>query len=130
MAQVWGNLLLMNGTLLNRTLVSFPGCAESLESSDLVLNIGPLLSDSNTGGFTRNILDDKLVMLAHDHIQIHDKNFEGLHFLPVLKRIVEELENQPAQYSLPRSQVQARIEVARILLVTFETILTRNRLLC
>jgi pyruvate decarboxylase len=125
-----GNLSLMNGTPLNRTIVSFPGCAESLESSDLVLNIGPLLSDSNTGGFTRNIPDNKLVMLAHDHIQIHDKNFEGLHFLPVLKRIVEELEKQPAQYSLPRSQSQARIEVAYNLLVALKTTLTRNRLLC
>ncbi|RFU25684.1 hypothetical protein B7463_g10654, partial [Scytalidium lignicola] len=41
--------------------VSFPGIREAVETSDLVLNIGPLLSDSNTGGFTRNISEDRLV---------------------------------------------------------------------
>lgn len=93
-------------------IVSFPGCAESLESSDLILNLGPLLSDSNTGGFSRHISDDKLVLLGHDHCQVREKKYEGVHFLPVLKRIVEELEKQPALYRIPRTDAFTKVEVS------------------
>ncbi|TVY28535.1 Pyruvate decarboxylase [Lachnellula hyalina] len=90
--------------------VSFPGCADSLESSDLVLNVGFLLSDSNTGGFTRKIPNGNLVLLGHDYCQIHDKKFDGIHFLPVLKRIVEEIEKDLKQYGLPKSDTRAKVE--------------------
>jgi pyruvate decarboxylase len=94
-------------------LVSFDGVADAIESSDLVLNIGPLLSDSNTGGFTRNITNDHLIFLGHEYCQIHDKKYEGIHFLPVLKRIVEELEKNPAQYNIPKNQAWSKLEVSR-----------------
>lgn len=82
--------------------VSFPGVADAIESADLVLNLGPLLSDSNTGGFTRNIEDENLVILGHAFCQIKDEKYDSVHFLPVLKRIVEELEKSPIYYNLPR----------------------------
>jgi pyruvate decarboxylase len=84
---------------------------ETIESSDLVINIGPLLSDSNTGGFTRNIPDTKLAILAHDHCQIAGKKFEGMHFLPVLKHIVDELAANSSKYNLPRTQSWKKLEV-------------------
>lgn len=90
--------------------VSFPGCAEALESSDLIVNIGPLLSDSNTGGFSRHIDDNQLVLLGHDHCQVHEKKYDGVHFLPVLKRIVEALEKEPAEYRIPRTDVFTKVE--------------------
>ncbi|KAL2443856.1 Pyruvate decarboxylase [Exophiala dermatitidis] len=90
--------------------VSFPGVAEGVEGSDLVLNLGPLLSDSNTGGFTREIKDENLVRLGHDYCQVKRERFDGIHFLPVLKRIVSELESQPQKYNLPRPQSKARLE--------------------
>ncbi|KIW36739.1 uncharacterized protein PV06_11035 [Exophiala oligosperma] len=89
--------------------VSFPGVAEAVERSDLVINIGPLLSDSNTGGFTRDIKDDNLVYLGHDLVQIKGEKFPGFHFLPILKRIVAELEAQPSKYNLPRPQKSRRV---------------------
>ncbi|EOD44411.1 putative pyruvate decarboxylase protein [Neofusicoccum parvum UCRNP2] len=47
--------------------VSHPGVAAAVEdASDLVLDLGPLLSDSNTGGHTRAIPPAKLVSL-HPH---------------------------------------------------------------
>jgi len=95
--------------------VSFPGCAESIEASDLVLDIGPLHSDSNTGGFTRNISDSHLVLLGHSHCQVQAKKFDGVHFLPVLKRIVEELEKDSAKYQLPRTLSRKQVEVRNLL---------------
>lgn len=89
--------------------VSFPETLAALEASDLVLNIGPLLSDSNTGGWTRNIADERLVILGHDFCSVHKERFEGVHFLPVLERLVQELEKEPNAYGLPRQG--KRIEV-------------------
>ena len=43
--------------------VSYPGIKEEVEGSDCVLNLGPLLSDSNSGGHTRHI-DPKHVILV------------------------------------------------------------------
>ncbi|KAK5056583.1 hypothetical protein LTR84_012115 [Exophiala bonariae] len=90
--------------------VSFPGVADGLESSDLVLNIGPLLSDSNTGGFTRYIKPENVVRLGHDFCQIREETFDGFHFLPILKRIVAELESQPQKFNLPRQSAKPKVE--------------------
>jgi len=76
------------------------------------LDIGPVHSDSNTGGFTRNITDDHTIILAHDYCQVRGKRYEDVHFLPVLKRIVEELEKEPAQYEVPKKQPWTKLEVS------------------
>lgn len=82
--------------------MSFPGVAEAVHASDLVLNIGPLLSDSNTGAFTREIKDENVVLLAHDFCQVHSKKYDGVHFLPVLARIVSELKKWPQPFNIPK----------------------------
>jgi len=74
------------------------------------LNIGPLLSDSNTGGFTRNIQDKNLILLAHDHCQVREKKFPGLHFLPILTRVVKELEAEPSAFNLPRPRSWTKLQ--------------------
>ncbi|OCT50970.1 Pyruvate decarboxylase [Cladophialophora carrionii] len=95
--------------------VSFPGVADSIEASDLVLNIGPLPSDSNTGGFTREIKDEHLVWLGHDFCKLQDQTFDGVHFLPVLKKLVAALEADPQKFNLPRPQKAPRVEVPVLL---------------
>ncbi|KIW66399.1 hypothetical protein PV04_05735 [Phialophora macrospora] len=95
--------------------VSFPGVADSIEASDLVLNIGPLPSDSNTGGFTREIKDEHLVWLGHDFCKVQDQTFDGVHFLPVLKKLVAALEAEPKKFKLPRPQKAPRPDVPLLL---------------
>lgn len=89
------------GGLYNGT-VSLPGVAEAVHASDCVLNIGPLLSDSNTGSFSRAISDSSLVFLGHNNCSTPSQNYPSVHFLPVLARIVAELKQNPTAYSLPR----------------------------
>ena len=97
--------------ILTDTLtVSFPGVAHSIEASDLVLSIGPLPSDSNTGGFTREITDEHLVWLGHDFCKVQDQIFDDVHFLPILKKLVAALEAEPQKYNLPREQKKPRVE--------------------
>jgi pyruvate decarboxylase len=75
----------------------------------LVIDIGALHSDSNTGGFTRNITDDHTIILAHNYCQIKGKKYDGVHFLPVLRRIVEEIEKQPEAYTKKHSWTKLNV---------------------
>lgn len=84
--------------------------AEGVEGSDLVLNLGPLLSDSNTGAFTRYVKDENLVRLGHDFVQIRGEKYDGFHFLPILSRLVAELEAKPQQYNLPRPLPSPKVQ--------------------
>jgi pyruvate decarboxylase len=54
-------------------------------------------------------------MLGHDYCQVHEKKYDGVHFLPILKRIVEALEKEPAEYRIPRTDVFTKVEVREIL---------------
>ncbi|CDO55277.1 hypothetical protein DV495_004189 [Geotrichum candidum] len=74
-------------------LGSHTGIAEAVHGSDLVLNIGPLLTDSNTGGFTRDIKPENAVLLHPLYVQLKDEPLlEGVHFLPVLAKLVERID--------------------------------------
>jgi len=95
-------------------VVSFPGVAEAIHGSDLVLNLGPLLSDSNTGAFTRDLKDENVVLLGHEFCQIKGKKYDGIHFLPVLRKLVEALKKDPESYQLPRPSKEARLEVRHL----------------
>lgn len=75
-----------NGTL------SGEGVPEAVHSSDFVLNVGPLLSDSNTGGFTRQIKDENAVLLHPNYISVKGKIHEGIHFGGVLKKLVARID--------------------------------------
>lgn len=54
--------------------VSYPGVQMAVESSDCIINIGPLLADSNTGGHTRNILPEQVVMIEPDTCTVSDES--------------------------------------------------------
>lgn len=43
--------------------VSYPGVKSAVERSDCIINIGPLLADSNTGGHTRQISPEQVVLI-------------------------------------------------------------------
>ena len=50
--------------------VSYPGIKQAVESSDCILNIGPLLSDSNTGGHTREIKPEQAILIHESHCTV------------------------------------------------------------
>ncbi|KAK9369304.1 thiamine diphosphate-binding protein [Lipomyces kononenkoae] len=73
--------------------LSRPGVAEAVESSDVVLNIGPVISDSNTGGFTRFIDNKHLIMLHPSYVEVFGVRYDGLHFLPILEKLVARIDS-------------------------------------
>lgn len=46
--------------------VSYPGVKAAVERSDCILNLGPLLADSNTGGHTREIRPEQVILVEPD----------------------------------------------------------------
>lgn len=58
--------------------VSYPGVQAAIESSDFIINTGPLLSDSNTGGFTRFIKPEQVVEIHSDHVIFKGEKHESI----------------------------------------------------
>jgi pyruvate decarboxylase len=52
--------------------VSYPGIADAVESSDCVINIGPLLADSNTGGLSRKLSSEQLILLEPSRCEVYN----------------------------------------------------------
>lgn len=72
---------------------SHDGIADAVHGSDCVLNIGPLLTDSNTGGFTRKIKDSDAIILHPLYVSVKsEEKIKGVHFLPILEKIVDRIE--------------------------------------
>jgi pyruvate decarboxylase len=59
-------------------IVSYPGVADVIEASDFVINTGPFISDSNTGGFTRRIKPENVVEIYGDYTIFKGQRFENI----------------------------------------------------
>lgn len=49
-----------------------------MESSDFVINTGPLLSDSNSGGFTRSIKPENVVEIYSDYVVFKGQKYADI----------------------------------------------------
>lgn len=72
--------------------LSHTGIAAAVHASDLVLNIGPLLSDSNTGGFTRKIDPKNAVILHPLYVTVKGTHYDGVSFVPVVAKLLARLD--------------------------------------
>lgn len=86
---------------------SHTGIAESVHASDCVINIGPFLTDSNTGGFSREIKNENAIMLHPLYVSIKSASdrYENVHFLPLLKKIVDRIDTSKLAARGPKPQV-------------------------
>ncbi|KAF3163486.1 hypothetical protein TWF106_004783 [Orbilia oligospora] len=79
--------------------MSFPGIKEAVENdADLILNIGPHLTSSNTGAFTRQIPENKLIVLHPHYCSVFGERFEGIHFIPVLGAVLQAFEKDARKF--------------------------------
>ncbi|KAJ3547224.1 hypothetical protein NM208_g1621 [Fusarium decemcellulare] len=77
--------------------VSYPGIKDAVESSDCILNLGPLLADSNTGGHTREINQDQVILLEPLSCTIRGITYSDVFLKPFLQKLLAKLK----QVSLP-----------------------------
>src|SRR2546423_6891241 len=74
-----------------------PTVKKHLESSDLIIGIGIIPSDYNTGGFTNAGMQDALRVLFQGlHARVHSTDFDHVNMSRVLSQLAKSVERQPS----------------------------------
>ena len=71
--------------------LSSPAVKEAVESSDLILSVGALLSDFNTGSFSYSYKTKNIVEFHSDHIKIRNATFPGVQMKFVLQKLLTQV---------------------------------------
>jgi len=83
--------------------ISAPEVKEKVEEAKLILSIGSLKSDFNTGGFTYKIPTSRTVELHSTHTQIQYAKYDGIsmkHLLPKLTAALEQFKEGAKQLQI------------------------------
>ncbi|MDI6034847.1 alpha-keto acid decarboxylase family protein [Flavobacterium sp. LB2P84] len=67
--------------------LSKPDVKAQVENADLILSVGALLSDFNTGSFSYSYKTKNIVEFHSDHIKIRNATFPGVQFQSVLQNL-------------------------------------------
>ncbi|KAK5552802.1 Pyruvate decarboxylase 1 [Exophiala xenobiotica] len=82
--------------------ISRPGTTSAVEDeSDLIIDLGPLLSDSNTGGHSRRIPIDKYVAVNPHDVKVADRTYGLTRITSFLDRLNGELDVNKLQNVVP-----------------------------
>lgn len=68
--------------------LSAPDIKKCVESADLVLSVGALLSDFNTGSFSYSYHTKNIIEFHSDHIKIKNAIFVGVQMKPLLQKLL------------------------------------------
>lgn len=68
--------------------LSYPHVKEAVEKSDLVISLGALMSDFNTGSFSYSFGTKNLVELHSDHTKIRNAVFWGVRMKELLQKLL------------------------------------------
>ncbi|CCE66346.1 hypothetical protein TPHA_0Q00120 [Tetrapisispora phaffii CBS 4417] len=71
--------------------LSRPEVKKAVESADLILSVGALLSDFNTGSFSYSYNTKNIVEFHSDHIKIRKASFPGVQMKFVLEKLVAQV---------------------------------------
>lgn len=71
--------------------LSDPEVKTFVEESDLVLSVGALLSDFNTGSFSYSLNTRNVIEFHSDHMKIRNATFPGVQMKFVLEKLLEEI---------------------------------------
>ncbi|KAK5451384.1 Pyruvate decarboxylase 1 [Exophiala xenobiotica] len=77
--------------------VSYPGIKEEVEGSDCVLNLGPLLSDSNSGGHTRQIDPKHVILVEPASCTVFGEQAKDVYLRPLLAKLLVALKDVQLQ---------------------------------
>ncbi|KAF5100999.1 hypothetical protein DV451_002339 [Geotrichum candidum] len=87
--------------------LSSPEVAKVVESSDLILSVGALLSDFNTGSFSYGYNTNNLVEFHSDHIKIKRATYEGVSMKPVLRELATRITPRDPALAVPVPKAQS-----------------------
>ncbi|KAI9058230.1 pyruvate decarboxylase [Trametes sanguinea] len=88
--------------------VSNPAIKEKVESAKLILSVGALKSDFNTGNFTYHIPTQRTIELHSDHTRVQFAGFPGIgmkRLLPKLTSRLQPFKADAVQFDVPKFQL-------------------------
>mgnify|MGYP003246341382 CR=1 FL=1 len=78
--------------------LSDPEVKEAVESADLVLSVGALLSDFNTGSFSYSYKTKNIVEFHSDYIKVRNATFPGVQMKFVLQKLLSKVSDAASGY--------------------------------
>lgn len=82
--------------------VGTPGVREAAESADLLLTLGYLPADTNSGGFSRKIDEQKTIHINPHTVVVCGKEYTNVAMKPLLAALAAALPSTP-QHDIPRA---------------------------
>ena len=82
------------------------GVREYVEAADCILNIGAVLTEMETGGYTANLPPEKLIQIIARHASSGYKNYQGIDLKTIVESLVSRLKkekNRP-HFEIPKIQ--------------------------
>lgn len=70
---------------------SDPGVQERIEKADFLLCVSPRFIEWNSGQYSVNLPEDKMVRIARDYVLIGDEDFEGIYGNDLMEEILKNL---------------------------------------
>ncbi|CZR58836.1 related to pyruvate decarboxylase [Phialocephala subalpina] len=98
---------------------SYPGVQEAVEDkSDLVIHLGPLPTDMNTGGFTAKVDPRKLISVEETRVIVRGKVFEGVYLKSFITALLSSLNTNklpgPEPLTLPTPPTPTDLDTTQI----------------
>ncbi|CAG8437341.1 1776_t:CDS:2 [Acaulospora colombiana] len=84
--------------------VSEPHVKREVEEADLIISIGAIRSDFNTGGFTYHVSQAKTIELCYNRIKVFFATYEGVSMKHALPKITACIERMPSSTISPPYQ--------------------------
>ena len=82
--------------------VGTPGVREAAESADLMITLGYLPADTNSGGFSRKIDESKTIHINPHAVVVFGKTYPHISIKPLLAALVAALPSSP-QHNIPKA---------------------------
>jgi pyruvate decarboxylase len=86
--------------------ISPPDIQRTMESADIVLNLGPMLTASNTGVFSRRLLEGRCIDIYPTYTVICGNTVEGVAIKSLLKNLISHISTKKLKF---RKRVLPRI---------------------
>jgi indolepyruvate decarboxylase len=104
-----------DGTLMSEEVREF------VEGCDLVLAIGTIFSDFNSGAFTSNLDPSKVITIGHHQVKVNGKTFFNVEMEDILTTLAQRLDKRPpsgrsqaARMTAPATDENAPITAASL----------------
>jgi len=92
-----------DGKLMDESVRAF------VESSDLVLNIGAMMTDANTGGFTAHLDPEKTINIRHHLTQVGSKVYPNVEMKDVLTELTRRVKKRSEKSPVKPVSIGAKV---------------------